>query len=73
MLVEVGVSSKKVYEVEFERPFIKQTEIYYKQESNKLIVDSSCDDFLHIAKKRLNEEFDRLLNYLDSSSEAKLI
>ncbi len=73
MLVEVGVSSKKVYEVEFERTFIKETESYYRQESNKLIVDSSCDAFLQIAKKRLNQELDRLLNYLDSSSEVKLI
>lgn len=34
MLVEVGISNKKVYEQEFERPFIKETESYYKQESN---------------------------------------
>ena len=73
MLVEVGISSKKVYEHEFERPFIRETESYYRQESNKLIVETSCDEFLHLAKRRLNEELDRLLNYLDNSSEAKLI
>ena len=34
MLVEVGMSSKKIYETEFEKVFILETENYYRIESN---------------------------------------
>jgi len=73
MLVEVGLSSKKVYEQEFEKPFIKETEEYYKAESNQFIVNNSCPAFLAKAKQRLKEEVDRLLSYLDNSTESILL
>jgi len=34
MLVEVGMQTKKVYENEFEKKFIEETEEYYHSESN---------------------------------------
>jgi Cullin family len=73
MLVEVGISSKKIYEHEFEKVFINETINYYKQESNQLITSHSCFAFLQKANMRLKEELERVLNYLDSSSEKILI
>ena len=65
--------SKKLYEQEFERPFIAETQNYYRLESNHYITGSSCFAYLQRAKQRLNEELDRLLNYLDPSTERLLI
>jgi cullin 3 len=65
--------SKKLYEQEFERAFIAETQNYYRLESNLYITGSSCYAYLQRAKQRLNEELDRLLNYLDPSTERLLI
>lgn len=73
MLVEIGISSKKIYENEFEKLFIAETQSYYKIESNQYITKHSCYAYLQKAKQRLNEELDRILNYLDASSEKLLI
>ena len=73
MLVEVGNGSKKIYEQEFEKLFIQETQNYYKVESNSLITNNSCYQYLQKAQQRLNEELERSLNYLDSSSEKVLI
>lgn len=54
MLVEVGISSKKIYEQEFEKPFILETQNYYRLESNQLITSNSCYTYLRKAKERLN-------------------
>ena len=42
-------------------------------ESNQYVTRHSCYAFLQKAKQRLNEELERVLNYLDSSSERILI
>ena len=73
MLVELGIKSKKIYEVEFERIFLQETRNYYREESNHLIVQLSCYQFIQKAQTRLREELNRLLYYLDSSSENALI
>ena len=70
---QIVSTSKKLYEHEFEKPFIVETQNYYRQESNHYITGTSCYAYLQRAKQRLNEELDRLLNYLDSSSERLLI
>ncbi len=46
MLVEVGMSSKKVYEQEFEKRFIEETEEYYNLESNSIIINNPTQFFL---------------------------
>ena len=71
--VQAMSQSKKLYEQEFEKPFIAETQNYYRLESNHYITGSSCYAYLQRAKQRLNEELDRLLNYLDPSSERLLI
>jgi hypothetical protein len=42
-------------------------------ESNRLIMDTSCSGYLSKAHQRLQEEYERVGNYLASSSEPKLI
>lgn len=39
-------ASKKLYEHEFERPFIAETLNYYRLESNEYITNSSCYAYL---------------------------
>lgn len=49
LLVEVGMQSRKIYEEHFEAVLLQETSDYFRQESNKLITDSSCADYLSIA------------------------
>lgn len=73
LLIEVGVNSKRIYEQEFESKLLEETADYFHKESNQLIANSSCPAYLTHAHKRLNEEYDRVSNYLDPTTEAKLI
>ncbi len=73
MLVEIGLSNKKIYEHEFEKVFISETQNYYHVESNQYITSHSCYAFLQRANQRLNEECGRVLNYLDASTDRILI
>ena len=56
MLIEVGMSSRRIYEQEFEAVLITQTRDYYRNESNNFISDNSCTAYLRKANNRLNEE-----------------
>jgi len=73
MLVEVGISSKKLYEQEFEQPFIEQTREFYRNLSNSLITSLTCPEFLSIAQKRLEGELDLQKYCLDYSTEKVLV
>ena len=73
MLIEVGVHSRKIYEEEFEKLLLKETTDYYRAESQKLISEVDCGAYLSKANDRLVEEIDRVQNYLNSSTEEKLI
>lgn len=73
MLIEVGIKNNKFYESEFEKIFIQETQRYYEREAKELISDNSCYTYLKRAKDRLNEEVDRVLSYLNESTEQKLI
>lgn len=67
------MQSKKIYDTEFECVLLKETAEYFRQESNQLITDSACSDYLKIAQKRLTEEYQRINEYLCPSTEPKLI
>lgn len=49
LLLEVGIHSRKIYEQEFEMPFLQETTEYYHSESNQLITVSSCPQYLACA------------------------
>lgn len=73
MLIEVGNQNRKIYESEFESVLLDETRGYYRSESNKLITDSSCGAYLTQAHSRLEEEYERVANYLSPTTETKLI
>ena len=44
-----------------------------QKEASEFISSCDCPDYLVKAEKRLNEEIERVKNYLDPSSEAKIM
>ena len=75
MLIDMsmGGNNKRIYEQEFESVLLAETADYYRMESNRLIVDSSCSGYLSKAHARLQEEYERVSSYLAPSTEPKLI
>jgi cullin 3 len=73
MLVELGLKTKKVYEEDFEKEFLERSSLFYRTESLELIQNESCPAFLRQAERRLKEEKERVMNYLDLDTEDSLI
>ena len=73
MLIEVGMSSKKIYEQEFETLLITKTREYYRAESNSYIAHHSSNDFLVKANQRLCAEQERIMTYLHPTSHDKVL
>jgi cullin 3 len=75
MLIDMsmGGNNKRIYEQEFENVLLSETAEYYRTESNRLIMDSSCSSYLTKAHARLQEEYERVASYLAPSTEPKLI
>jgi hypothetical protein len=45
MIISIG--NEKVYENEFERNFLTQTELYYRHESSEYISQHTCIEYVH--------------------------
>jgi hypothetical protein len=73
MFIEVGLQNKKIYEQEFETQLIQQTRDYYRNESNRVITENSCNAYILKANKRYLEEQDRVNSYLHQSSMDKIL
>nr|QFS19078.1 cullin-3A [Apopellia endiviifolia (species B)] len=69
MLVDLGPD---VYQEDFERPFLDAAADFYRLESQQFIETSDCADYLKKAERRLNEEIERVTQYLDPQSELKI-
>ncbi|KAL0296910.1 UNVERIFIED_CONTAM: Cullin-3A [Sesamum radiatum] len=61
-----------VYQEDFEKPFLEVSADFYRAESQEFIECSDCGDYLKKAERRLNEEIERVSQYLDAKSEAKI-
>lgn len=72
MLVDVGISSLKVYEKDFEDAFLEATSAFYAVEGREYVVSSSVPAYLLHVETRLREESARVLQYLDSSTKPKV-
>ncbi|MCJ1351722.1 MAG: hypothetical protein MMC33_001706 [Icmadophila ericetorum] len=57
-------STLDVYRFYFERPFIKATNLYYKQESAQFVAENSVVEYMKKAEIRLDEEKARVSLYL---------
>jgi len=73
MLVEVNVSSKSLYQEEFENAFLKETQTFYIKEAQFFLNNNTVPDYLKKIEARLLEEEDRASAYLDESSKKKLM
>ena len=71
--IKMRVNCLDAYEKGFEGPFIQETASFYKRESAKWIQEDSCPDYMKKAEKRLEEETERAVAYLDKNTEQKLI
>ncbi|KAL8111967.1 cullin-3A [Apium graveolens] len=69
MLMDLGPS---VYQEQFEKPFLELSAEFYRCESQKFIECCDCGQYLKKAEKRLNEEIERVSNYLDTKSEIRI-
>lgn len=67
------LSDLQIYRDAFESKFLQATERLYGAEGQKLILELEVPDYLHHVDKRLNEENERLLHYLDPSTKWCLI
>lgn len=63
----------QIYQEAFEKKFLSATDKLYSAEGNKLVNDLDVPAYLIHCEKRLREENERLLHYLDSSSKWQLI
>lgn len=63
----------QIYQEAFEKKFLLATEKLYCAEGQRLIQDLPVPGYLAHTEKRLREENERLLHYLDSSSKWQLI
>lgn len=63
----------QLYHDNFEPQFFERTEKLYHLEGNCLVRELSISQYLHHTKKRLNDEEDRILHYLDYSTKSNLI
>ncbi|MCI27802.1 cullin-3-like protein, partial [Trifolium medium] len=69
MLMDLGSS---VYEHEFETPFLQVSAKFYRAESQKFLESCDCGDYLKKVERCLDEEMDRVRQYLDPSTEKKI-
>jgi len=72
MLIDLGISSRAVYEDDFEKPFLETTSNFYRLESQEFISSNACPDYMRKVENRIKEEMERVAHYLDASTEPKL-
>lgn len=67
------LSDLQIYQEAFENKFLVATERLYAAEGQRLMQEQDVPQYLHHVDKRLNEEKERLLHYLDASTKWSLI
>ena len=68
-----GDSNLALYQNGFEDIFMVETANFYEEKSIKWISSMGCVEYLETVKKAFQDEEKRLKNYLDASSEEKLM
>lgn len=63
----------KVYNEDFNEPFLKASEYYYAHESNNFISKNTVSDYMKKVLKRIEEEKQRLHTLIHPSSEQDLM
>ena len=65
--------SLQLYHQVFEKQFLDSTNNFYREEANNWLREAEVSEYLKHIEKRLNEESDRVLQYLDFSTKKQLI
>ncbi|XP_046402538.1 cullin-3 isoform X1 [Ischnura elegans] len=73
MLMVLGINTRVVYEVDFERPFLLQSAEFYQMESQKFLGENSASVYMKRVEARINEEAERAKHYLDESTEQHIV
>ena len=69
----MGMGSLDSYNADLEEPLLTSTREYYAKKREKWIATDSTPDYLIKAEAALNEERNRVADYLNQSSETKLL
>ncbi|KAG1686593.1 Cullin-4A [Nymphon striatum] len=67
------LSDLQIYQSAFQEKFLQTTEQLYRAEGQQLMQEREVPDFLLHTDKRLNEEKQRILHYLDNGTRRALI
>uniref|UniRef100_A0A0L8HIV0 Cullin-4A n=1 Tax=Octopus bimaculoides TaxID=37653 RepID=A0A0L8HIV0_OCTBM len=67
------LSDLQIYQEAFEKKFLEATDQLYAAEGHLLMQERDVPEYLAHVDKRLNEESERLLHYLDQSTKKPLI
>ncbi|XP_026806064.1 cullin-4B [Rhopalosiphum maidis] len=67
------LSDLKIYQDAFEGKFLQATERLYATEGSRLMLELEVSEYLYHVEKRLSEENERLIHYLDTSTKWSLI
>ncbi|CAI5532968.1 unnamed protein product [Closterium sp. Naga37s-1] len=61
-----------VYSEDLERPFLEASAAFYRGEAQRYLGTCDCADYLRVAERRLEEEGERVAQYLDARTEGKV-
>ncbi|NWY77018.1 CUL4A protein, partial [Erithacus rubecula] len=64
---------QQVYKESFEQRFLEETNCLYAAEGQRLMQEREVPEYLHHVNRRLEEEGDRVITYLDHSTQKPLI
>nr|DBA21038.1 TPA: hypothetical protein GDO54_017759 [Pyxicephalus adspersus] len=67
------LSDLQIYQESFEHRFLEETNRLYAAEGQRLMQEREVPEYLHHVNKRLEEEADRVITYLDQSTQKPLI
>ncbi|XP_032886580.1 cullin-4B [Amblyraja radiata] len=67
------LSDLQIYQDSFEQRFLEETNRLYGTEGQRLMQEREVPEYLHHVNKRLEEEADRVITYLDQSTQKPLI
>ncbi|XP_078268638.1 cullin-4B-like [Rhinoraja longicauda] len=67
------LSDLQIYQDSFEQRFLEETNRLYATEGQRLMQEREVPEYLHHVNKRLEEEADRVITYLDQSTQKPLI
>ncbi|KAJ8767678.1 hypothetical protein K2173_018236 [Erythroxylum novogranatense] len=73
LFVDMGIGEIDFYIEDFEGRMIDDTGAYYSRKASKWILNYSCPQYMIKAEECLKKETDRVLHYLHTDTEPKLI